>query len=380
MKKIVLLGLLVLMFFGFAGSFLKAEDGVPATNETSVGMLMLANTKVDAEINHEGDVFVAGQDVTLKGRIVGNLFVAGANVTLPKELEVRGSVFAAGQTLNSQAMIFGQAYFASQAIEDKSEIVGDIKAAGSNVTLAGNYNYAYLAGEKVTFSGSANYGLRMGGATNTITDEAQVTGKIKINSPKNMTPTVPEKFKENTEIVYTEADGDPDEDPTTPLGIWSSVMSMLFAFVVGITMMYVFPTGFDKIRTNFLSNTWHSLLWGILPVLMVPIGAILILIIFFPASVLFVFTGVLFWIMTFFFGTIVIYYCFGEWIAKMLFKDKRVHAVMTLLIGTFVASLFFYLLRLIPTAGFVSWIVQAGVGLFGSGAVILAIFKRDATV
>lgn len=377
MKKIALFMLTAVMCLGVFGTFARAEDDLPVEQETTVGILMLANENVNATVNHEGDVFAAGKDVSIKGKIVGNLFVAGMNVTLPKELEVTGSVFAGGQAVNSEATIRGQAYLAGSIINDKSEVFGDIKASGSNVMLGGKYNYAYLAGQSVTFSGMANYGLRMGGSLNVIDEMAEINGNIKINAPKDATPVVPEKFKDRVEIVYSKTDGDPDEDPLSGPNIWASVMGFLFAFVVGIAMMYIFPTGFEKIKAYFTKKIWHCLLWGFLSMLIVPIGTILILILFFPASIVFAIAGFMFWLVTFFLGTIVIYYWLGELLAKLISKDKPMHAVLMLLIGVFAASLFFFLVKLIPMVGGIGCFIQFVLGLFGSGAVILAMFKRE---
>lgn len=377
MKKIVLFMLTAILCLGVFGTFVRAEDVVTQTSNTSVGMLMLAKDNVNATVNHEGDVFAAGKDVTLKGRIVGNLFVAGMNVTLSKELDVTGSVFAAGQIVNSEAIIHGQVYMAGSTINDKSEVSGDIKATGSDVKLSGKYNYAYLAGQSLTFGGMANYGLRMGGESNIIEDTAEINGNIKINTPKEKTPVIPSKFKDKAEIVTAETEGDPDDNPLSGANIWASVMGFLFAFVVGIAMMYIFPAGFEKIKAFFVKKTWFCLLWGFISMLIVPVGAILILILFFPASIVFAIAGFLFWLVTFFLGTIVIYYWLGELLAKLISKDKPMHAVLMLLIGVFAASLFLFLVRLIPVVGGIGCFIQFALGLFGSGAVILAMFKRE---
>ncbi|NTU60779.1 MAG: hypothetical protein HGA95_00360, partial [Caldiserica bacterium] len=76
-------------------------------------------------------------------------------------------------------------------------------------------------------------------------------------------------------------------------------------------------------------------------------------------------------------GTIVIYYWLGELLAKLISKDKPMHAVLMLLIGVFAASLFLFLVRLIPVVGGIGCFIQFALGLFGSGAVILAMFKRE---
>lgn len=377
MKKIALFMLTAVLCLGVFGTFARAEDGTTTEEKITVGILMLSKENLNTTVNHEGDVFAAGKDVSIKGKIVGNLFVAGLNVTLPKELDVTGSVFAAGQNVDSEAVIRGQAYLAGSTVNDKSEVFGDIKASGSNVMLGGKYNYAYLAGQSVTFSGMANYGLRMGGESNVIEDSAEINGNIKINVPKGKTATFPDKFKGQVEIYTPEEEGDPDDNPLSGANIWASVMGFLFAFVVGIAMMYIFPTGFEKIKAYFTKKTWHCLLWGFLSMLIVPIGTILILILFFPASIVFAIAGFMFWLVTFFLGSIVIYYWLGELLAKLISKDKPMHAVLMLLIGVFAASLFFFLVKLIPMVGGISCFIQFVLGLFGSGAVILAMFKRE---
>lgn len=378
-KRIILLGLLLVMVFGLFGTFTKAEDtttATPVATDTSVGTLFLAKPTVDATINHEGDVFAAGQNVSLKGKIIGNLFVAGNNVTLPKDLEVRGSVFAAGQSVKSEAMVYGQVYLAGQNITDSSEVVGDIKAAGATILLSGKYNYAYLGGQNSTFSGTANYGLRMAGETSTITDEAKITGNIKIDAREGKTPTISETYKDKAEVRYSKAK-DPDDKPLGKGNIWMTIVGFLFSFVLGIAMMYIFPQAFEKIKANFTKKTWFALLWGFLSILIVPLCALLIFLFFIPASIVFVIAGVFFWLVTFLFGSIVIYFWFGEIISKLFSKEKPMHPVLVLLIGTFVAALIYFLLSLIPFVGMVGCLLKCVVGLFGSGAVILAIFTRE---
>lgn len=374
MKKVLLIALIVFACLGIFSTTSKAEE--PATGgETTVGTLMLAKPSVDVTLNHEGDVFAAGQSVILKGKIYGNLFVAGSSVTLPKDLEVKGSVFAAGQSVVSEAMVYGQVYLAGSNITDSSEVYGDIKAAGSNVNLAGKYNYAYESGEKLTFAGFANYGLRLAGKTVEITDESTVNGKIKINVSAGNTPKVPEKYKAATEIIQKK--DDPDDHPTGLMNIWTLISGFLFSFVVGIVMMYIFPTGFEKIKHYLTKKMWFSLLWGFLSFLIVPICGIVLMLIFFPAAVVFVIAGVFFWIATFLFGSIVIYYWIGELLGKLIAKDKPIHAVLVLLMGLVATTLVLFLISLIPIVGPVSGLIKLAIYMIGSGAVIMAIFTKE---
>lgn len=377
MKKIVLIVLAIAVCLGMTAMFARAEDGTETADDVTVGVLFYGNNNINATLNHEGDVFAAGNSVSLKGKILGNLFVAGMNVSLPKELEVRGSVFAAGQMVSNEATVYGQVYLAGTTVTDMGDIYGDIKAVGSSVRLSGKYNYAYLAGENVTFGGMANYGLRMGGEANIIEDNAEVNGKIKIDVPKDKTATYPDKLKDKVEINTPKTNKDPDDNPLSGANILASVMGMLFAFVVGIAMMYIFPTGFEKIKAFILKRIWFCLLWGFLSMIIVPLGTVLVLLVFFPASIVFAIAGFLFWIVTFFLGSIVIYYWLGELLSRLISKDKPMHAVLMLLIGVFVASLFFFLVSLVPVVGGVGCFIQFVLGLFGSGAVILAIFKRE---
>lgn len=377
MKKIVLIVLAIAVCLGMTAMFARAEDGTETADDVTVGVLFYGNNNINATLNHEGDVFAAGNSVSLKGKILGNLFVAGMNVSLPKELEVRGSVFAAGQMVSNEATVYGQVYLAGTTVTDMGDIYGDIKAVGSSVRLSGKYNYAYLAGENVTFGGMANYGLRMGGEANIIEDNAEVNGKIKIDVPKDKTATYPDKLKDKVEINTPKTNKDPDDNPLSGANILASVMGMLFAFVVGIAMMYIFPTSFEKIKAFILKRIWFCLLWGFLSMIIVPLGTVLVLLVFFPASIVFAIAGFLFWIVTFFLGSIVIYYWLGELLSRLISKDKPMHAVLMLLIGVFVASLFFFLVSLVPVVGGVGCFIQFVLGLFGSGAVILAIFKRE---
>lgn len=86
----------------------------------------------------DDDLAIAGDTVTIGGRVIGDLFVAGGTVTLLPSAQIDGDVLAAGGALVINGTIGGDLRAAGAAVQLGGAVGRNVTVAGSQVTLGPN--------------------------------------------------------------------------------------------------------------------------------------------------------------------------------------------------------------------------------------------------
>ncbi|NTU99205.1 polymer-forming cytoskeletal protein, partial [Candidatus Falkowbacteria bacterium] len=104
----------------------------------------------------------AGDSINLaKGEVIeGNLYVAGANLNI--EGKVTGDVICAGQTVNISGEVLGDVICAGQTVNISGRVSGNLRSVGSSINLTGQINKnANLAAASINTGASSSVGWEM---------------------------------------------------------------------------------------------------------------------------------------------------------------------------------------------------------------------------
>lgn len=130
------------------------------------------------------DIFVAGQDASVKSSSVsGNVFAAGSNVGV-QDVYAGADVFIAGQNVTvSSASIEGSIMAAGQSLAISDVTSSGIAACGATINVIGSEaDEVLLSGEKIVFDSIAYGDVNITGEDITIGENAKIAGKLTVNS------------------------------------------------------------------------------------------------------------------------------------------------------------------------------------------------------
>jgi len=326
---------------------------------------ILINLSVNI-VGAEGDVFAAGQDITINGSINGDLL-------------------AAARTIRINGSINGNARCAASDLDFKGELRQSLTAVASEVRLLDGSvidRDATVVAGSATFSGAVGRQLLGSGGTYRINGPvggnvrfwsvkdlrvgpaAAITGNLTYGSPNEA--DISNGAKIAGEIKWEQIEQPEKKAP--PVGInW---VDQLVWFIAGVlawgVLALIFPRIWGKLSQNILQSPWAALGWGALTLLVAPLASLVLLItvIGIPLSL----TLIMVYATLLYAGKIIIGDAIGRYLAKRFGWEARVHSIWPFMIG-FAALI---LLGKIPVVGFFVSLVVAAMAL---GTVILAIYR-----
>jgi hypothetical protein len=401
------------------------DDALIGGNNVSMdgtvnGTLMAFGSTVQINGNVKSDVIAAGQNVIVgdKAVIEGNLFVGGANLTVRGK--VNGSIFGGGYSLSmAEASNVGRnIYFGGYDFEAKTGSVAgrDINVGGYQAVLSGtsrNVNAGASAIEiNGTINGDANLRVSPAGSAEPnpfryipdggvtppesiqpglrISQGAKISGKLTYTSESNQSGTI--QAAPGGGIVYqTPVPDQRNNRPAQPViafpsfvdtgfWLWGLMRNLVTILILGALAWGLVPTLFQTTLAQLQQRTLASIGVGLLALIVVlfaiPVIVIALLLIglFFGILTLVDLTGIILGVgfgifglaVTIFFiafgwaGKLLLAYVTGTWILNRLAPQSTGHRFWSLALG----ALIFALIAAIPIFGFLfTFVVDlAGVG------------------
>ncbi len=313
--------------------------------------LYLANTDVVIENAVDGNAFVYGQNVSIKGEIIGDLFVLANTLTIEDSAIIDGNIFAYATnfTINGKVVdVYGLAQ--NFKLDEKGTIYRDLKLYSNNCYIGGNVvKDAYIAAASLNFKDAED--LIKGNLNYTSNSEANipekaVTGSVKFSEVKNEQPSAGDIIK-----MY----------------ITSFINVFVYSAVVIALIINLLPKAADKLTYCLSNRSFATVGVGVLGVFLVPIIAFIILV-----TGLFLYLGFAIFAIYVLMLSITISIlgiAIGNYLAKKL---KNITKMKTILLS-YGSVVVIWLLQLIPLVG--SWI-SIFTFVFGFGLMLLALFTR----
>jgi len=305
-----------------AALYLKTGDNVVVPRGTIINdNLFAAGNEVNVSGRIKGDLIAFGGDVVINAQVDGNIMVGGGDITITgsaRNIYVGGGdVTIAAKTRNDLLAGCGQIYI------DKNARIG---------------KDAFLGCGDAKIAGNVGRDVKIGSETMKVLPGAVVKGSITRYSQ-------PDVSKKTAKYV-------------NGFNLAHQILAFVTIFVMGILIIVFLPNQVKLIASKMTGEFWKSLGWGILSLIVVPliVGLFLITVIGIPIGILLL-IGYLFGIyIAGIFTSVVI----GQWILGKLGKPE-VSLIWALLIGLIILQL----IGLVPIIG---WIAKFILFLWAFGA------------
>ncbi len=344
----------------------------------------------------------SGERVVKTGAFEEDLYLAGGSVIV--DAEVTGDVIAAGGQLAHRGIITQDAILAGGEIDITGRVGDDVRAAGGRVrvnapvgdhlVVAGGEvdigpdaevgGRVWLGGSEVSYEGRAGGELKVWGSTVRI--DGRVQGDVTVHAQSleigpraeiagNLVYATPGAADISTsaqidgEIMHRRAAEAPRIDWGMVVAGW--LLMLLNLLVLGIAFLLLAPGLNARAVEQMSRKTGRSIGFGALFFFLVPPAVVLLWI-----SVVGLLTGFVLFVLYFLFqllGLLAGLIFFGDRIGGRMVKGGRDRTAGRIL-GLVVAVLAWGVIQAVPVIG---WLATFVLWLFGTGALLLALFTRN---
>ncbi len=354
-----------------------------------VGDVVAAGRMIIIEGVVEGDLTAAGQAVIIQGEVTDDVRIAGMTLKLAEDARVGDDVFVAGFSFESEA---------------GSQVLGKTGLTGFQALLAGEH----LQGVEASLVGLRLAGLVRGDFDATVESEAGPawwTGFMQSPIPlPQVEPglTVADGARIEGDVTYESVaeatvgsaaavtgtitravpKSEPEEKPTFKSRLGTAIRWLVVLFLLGSTLLWLFPDKIVGVADTLVNRPLASLGWGLVTLLGFPVAMLLVLVL---TSVLTMVFGMLslgqgaalvlvlgllaelalaakFWIAVFYLAPVVASFGGGRWLLTRNGAAEK-SRYLSLLVGLTILMA----LILIPFLGFLMRLFVIVVGL-GAGA------------
>ncbi len=327
----------------------------PAEDFYSAGQ----NIEVAPE-NADGDVAVAGANITISNKIQGYLMAAGANVTI--NAPIGNDLWAAGANMIVNAPVADNAMLAGSSVvlEQNATIGKDARIAASSAVVKSkitrNLN---VSAANVEISSEVGGNVTVFAENLSLNQGALIHGNLIVHSPNPPSISSLAKVEGRVEHRVTQS----SQRRATDFGGWFSnwFLTFLWITVLGLVAVWFSPVWTNRVAEMVKTETWKSLLIGLIVALLIPILFILLLVTVVGLPLAFMLGAMS--LVGFMLSGVFIAFFVGDWFLKQIKRwesSNVLKIVFGALIITFVMAL--------PWIG---WLAKLAVFFFGFGAFLL---------
>ena len=357
----------------------------------------------------EGDLMAAGQAVIINGAINDDARIAGAALQVGSGAVIGDDLIAAGASLETQkgSQVNGDLVVGSAQALLAGDVAGDVTAGTAALELRGSFGGDVQAYVDVTSETEGMPPLNMYMTQNpiaipnvpaglTVTDSAKIAGNLEYTSTIDLripSGVVGGKVTRTEPLVGPEA---VQVQPTNAqrVGTWAldmlrgMVTLILFSLFVG----WLFPKFMHALPENVRAKPWASLGWGAVAWAIFFFALLVVILAMILGGWLFgVFTlsglsGTIVWLgiltlfamlvgfvlVTSYLTKVIVGETIGKWLFNRFNPDLAEHKVWPMILGVVVIVLIIGVLRFpLISLGFIGWLVNFAIVLFGLGALWL---------
>lgn len=248
---------------------------LPAS-EVHEGWFFASGNEVIIEGTVNGDVYAAGGTVEVSGTVNGDLLVAGGQIVVGGT--IREDVRAAGGTVRIEGNIGGNCTAAGGTITVASTgtISDNLLATGGRVRLSGRVAHEVLAAANdIAVAGSAGGDVRLYGEEITVYEGADLQKNLHVfvedsSDVEIAAGTVKGTF--STEIIDRNAPG------VGPVRFWGRTFYALMLIVAALLLVLLLPRYVRSAGTMMTRETWKTVLWGVIGLIVMPIASFIVMI------------------------------------------------------------------------------------------------------
>ena len=323
---------------------------------------------IDIRGTVNGNVYALGQNITVSGVIGGSLYTGGATINInPKSVQ---TVWAAGGNIKiagafaKNVMLFG----GSLMVDKQTSIGKDLRVYGGKLIVDGVIAGA-IKGAVGDFTMSGRSGrIKIKSDKTYIRSTAYVAGDLCLTSEKK--PVIEEgaTITGETKIQETEV-----EEARPFLAALAPVFAFFFMMIkivmliakiiVGVLLIALFRCYVRRIMDILNKETWKSLGWGFLTLIVVPVAVAILfaILVGYPIGIL----GIYLYTVVAYLSSIIVALVLGEKIIGLFKKEGVISLYLSFIIGI----LILFVVGFIPVLNTLVCIFTL---LFGVGATVLA--------
>lgn len=225
-------------------------------------LFMANSTATTVEDIVEGNAFIYGTDVTIKGEIRGDLFVAANSVTIDKSAVVTGNLFVYGSEVNIKGSVNNVYGFSAKFnIENGGRVNRDINVFANELHLEG-----YVARNVNAYVSSI-----------VLPENAQNVIGGNLNYSASSDQNIPQEAV-NGDIKYTASNTTPTNEEIISSYVSNLLTVLAYAFVVIFIAAFFMPNFKDKVSYALEKRPFVTAGIGILSIVVIPILAVIFII------------------------------------------------------------------------------------------------------
>ena len=378
-KFLILISFTLLLVIPLAAKAYAIKTGgsvYVGKNETISGNLFAAGSNITVDGRVIGDVICAGQAISINGKVDGDVICAGQAISINGE--IGGSVRVAGNTininnkiarnamaagssviLNKDAVVSWDMLTAGAFIDIRGKINGDLQGAGANIDIAGQIGKSVnlilnnkIRPQNTAFNMNKNEGLK-------IEKEAVIGGNViysdnndaQIDQAATIKGEVTHKYPKTPEIrKYWGA------------WLWGRLIGFFAALVVGLVLITLGHKQIIRATDLMKEKIWPSLGWGLVVLFLLPIIVILMMVTMIGIPLALIILAL--WLIALYISKILVGIMIGRRLIGKVMPSKKDSLIWAMIGGIFI-------LWIIISIPFIGWIISFLALLWGLGAIAL---------
>jgi cytoskeletal protein CcmA (bactofilin family) len=362
-KVLIIVALCLLPLTAIKATGAKTGDNIyVAKDEVMSGNLYAAGQTVTIDGVVGGDVIAAAQTININGRVEGDIIAVAQDVTINGE--VGGNVRIAGNSLTVNGTVTRNvnSFGANIVFGSESRVGWDVYLAGANIetrgTIDGNLD-GYAGKALITGKIGKNINLKLDrGDDNqklTIAPEAIIGGDVTYTS-KNAA-----SISEKASVAGKVAQQTPPAKETNIFLMWlcGKLFAIFAAIVVGLFLVFFSKNITTKVIDKMEEKPFKMLLPGLIFMFILPpIALVLAFTLIGIPMALIISTW---WLTSVYTAKIMAAILVGKMIVQKISKKKQVNLLISLILGVVIC----WLLFAIPFVGWLLGLVAIWLGLGG---------------
>jgi len=363
---------LLLLPFAVKAAEVKAEANVYLPQAQTVdGNLYAAGNDITIDGEIKGDLIAAAQTITINGRLEGDLIAAAQTITVNGEVNGNIRIAANSAYLNGPVARNVNYIGNTLAVGQNAKIGWDLLSSAINTNIMGVINGNYTGtGNSIILSGKIGKNFNFAKSQNTqiitLAPQATINGNLYYNDQAQLNLQEGSSIAGQVNPIKNKTDNN-----KTVTALWSYVYSVFAAIIIGLILIK--PGKKITLGMNELikKQTTSVIVWGVLAFLIVPMAALILIvtIIGIPLALMLIAA----WLLMLWLGKIITAIFIGQALITRFSKhsDREANLTLSLILGIVLA----YLIFAIP---YIGWIISLAATCIGLGAFMIYVRQRNA--
>lgn len=318
------------------------------------GDLMAISKKITVNGQIDGDLIAISSETVVNGPIGGNIRVLGESVHLNSLVSRNITIAASKITLGESSRISWDAYLAGKNISTAGKIDGSLKALAIKADLSGE------------ITGDAEINIITNEGSNELNlSSVSIGGNLTYQATKNASIDALSNIKGE---IYPNITTLKENKIPSQIAWGKMIYKIISAFIFGVLIIILGRKHLSGLFGKIVSDPQKLIVPGLMLFFGTPLIAIIIFItlIGIPLSLIIF----LLWLVLQYLAKIIIIIFCGQWMIKLVIKEKPFNLIWALILGIIIA----YLLFSIPVIGKLLSLLAS---LAGLGALYLYVNNKS---